>query len=36
MSDAFRGGLEVIYGNRVRGLWRERSALRELVRRYRT
>jgi acyl-CoA reductase-like NAD-dependent aldehyde dehydrogenase len=35
MSEAFRGTLEVIYGDRVRGAWRERRALLDLARRYR-
>jgi acyl-CoA reductase-like NAD-dependent aldehyde dehydrogenase len=34
-ADAFGGALEVLYGSRLRGLWRERSALLALARRYR-
>ncbi len=35
-ADAFAGALEVLYGSRLRGLWRERRALLALARRYRT
>ena len=34
-AEAFSGALEVLYGKRLRGLWRERGALLALARRYR-
>lgn len=34
-AEAFRGALEALYGQRLRGLWRERRALLALARRYR-